>query len=742
MNYINDNMASNAIKLLDALKENKVLPFNDFKNLLEIGHSLLEYQSNDAESYNIALSIICHSAEYLPESSFLRQLLNDCIAASRVFLYNDMVVNKNETYLASVQPCIFNTFSEAYYTLDTQTILTKEQKLLFNIFREKRRIIVSAPTSFGKSRIVQEIISDNNYKNIAIVLPTIALLNETYSKFKENKLLASYKLINSINNITLGDKNIFILTPEKMDLLLDQYSDIKIDFFTMDEIYKIQDDLERKKIFTHCLYRLSKKNCDFYLIGPYFESFSSSFIEKTKSHFIKFTGEIVQKDVFDITTISFGEKYLINNKTFKRLKGKDLNLLNILSAVEEQTLIYIGRRDSVESRAKQIAEKKIAHNQTDLIEYIKQNISAEWSLVKCLEKGVGFHHSAIPKYIQSEIVDSFNTGKIEVVVCTSTLTEGVNTAAKNVIIYDNFKGKPDNLLTGFDVKNIKGRAGRFYSHFIGNVYGLEPLKKDSDEKNIEFSYFDNKNMESEEVIQVDKKELANQNLDLRKNIESQLKKENIPFELIKNNKFIALENQILLIRHLRENVDLLKKIYFDGSMPNKEELDTIILLCHEFLFNKQDRESNNFWKWELLKQTKYYLYKSPSIKQLISNQKGEKVDTKVRNAFSLITHFFEFALPKYFTAFENIFNFVYGEKIKLGNGISLKYLITKLEFGFVNNHEIAFKEAGLPNDIISKIQNNFKECKSLEEIRVKIKFNPFLLNSLSPFEKKIFNRYI
>jgi len=735
---------ASANALLEKLKKDKTLPFNDFKKLLEIGHSLLEKNPIDSISYNLALSIICHSSEYLPEDSFLRQLLYDCISASRVFLYNEMVSNKNQSYYSLIEPSIFNDFCQAYYTLDTSTVLTKEQKTLFDTFKEKRKLVVSAPTSFGKSRIVQEIICDNNYENIAIVLPTIALLNETYIKFKENPRLTKYTLINSINNINPGTKNIFILTPEKMDLILDQNPSLRIDFFSMDEIYKIQDDLERKKIFTHCLYRLSKQPADFYLIGPYFESFSSSFLDKTKSTFIKFDGEIVQKDVFDLTETNIGSKYTINGKEFKRLKDKDRNLLNIISALSEQTLIYIGRRDSVETRSRKIAEQLGHNNETELIDYIKQNISADWSLVTCLEKGVGFHHSAIPKYIQSEIVDAFNLGKIEIIVCTSTLTEGVNTSAKNVIIYDNFKGSKDkdHQLTSWDVKNIKGRAGRFYTHFIGNVFGLEPLDNSDTNRNIEFSYFDNKNLESEEVIQVDKKELTDQNLELRKHIERELNKEGIPFELIRNNKFIPFQNQVILIKHLRENLELLEEIHFAGALPDKEQLDLIINLCHTFLFNKQDRESKNFWLGELTKQTKYYIYKNPSIKLLILNQKGAKADTKIRSAFSLVTHFFEFALPKYFTAFESIYNFIYNEINPGDSGITLKYLITKLEFGFVSNHEIALKEAGLPNDIISKIARNFSECKSLEEIREKVRFNPYLTKSLTPFERKIFDKYV
>ena len=46
-------------------------------------------------------------------------------------------------------------------------------------------VILSAPTSFGKSLLIEEIISSEKYKNIAIIQPTLALLDETRKKLKK-----------------------------------------------------------------------------------------------------------------------------------------------------------------------------------------------------------------------------------------------------------------------------------------------------------------------------------------------------------------------------------------------------------------------------------------------------------------------------------------------------------------------------------------------------------------------------
>ena len=287
----------------------------------------------------------------------------------------------------------------------------------------------------------------------------------------------------------------------------------------MDEIYKIQDSDDRSKIFTNCLYRLSKiSKIHFYLIGPYFSGFSENFQKNTQSHFSLFQSEVVQKDDFDISKIPVNSFYKVAGKNIKKLGTPQSNLRNIINAIEGQSLIYRGQQKYyAEVTAKKLIKYKKRTTTSELIDYISENISKDWTLIECLKSGIAFHHGALPKYIQTEIMDSFNNGELDTIVCTSTIVEGVNTTAKNVIIYDNFKGA--NELTGFDVKNIKGRAGRFLSHFIGNVYSLVPLSLEENKGVIEFSFYDRPVLEEEDVVQINKQELKDKNLELRNNIE-------------------------------------------------------------------------------------------------------------------------------------------------------------------------------------------------------------------------------
>ena len=88
-----------------------------------------------------------------------------------------------------------------------------------------------------------------------------------------------------------------------------------------------------------------------------------------------------------------------------------------------------------------------------------------------MRRGIGLHHGNIPRALQQYVVRAFEHRLINVIVCTSTIIEGVNTVAENVVVYDKRIGGPN--LDSFTFKNIAGRAGRMTKYFIGKVFVLE-----------------------------------------------------------------------------------------------------------------------------------------------------------------------------------------------------------------------------------------------------------------------------
>ena len=64
-----------------------------------------------------------------------------------------------------------------------------------------------APTSYGKSSIINELIVNEGYNRIGIIVPTKSLINQTYRKIKKNKTLkrgeADMKFIRGIYSVQL-----------------------------------------------------------------------------------------------------------------------------------------------------------------------------------------------------------------------------------------------------------------------------------------------------------------------------------------------------------------------------------------------------------------------------------------------------------------------------------------------------------------------------------------------------------
>lgn len=250
---------------------------------------------------------------------------------------------------------------------------------------------------------------------------------------------------------------------------------------------------------------------------------------------------------------------------------------------------------------------------------------------------------------------------------------------------------------------------------------------------------DESNLESDEVLNINERDLLPAAQIKRSRVLALLAESHVPPDLIRKNKYITVEKQLALIHRFRQDPDLTRLLLFQGNIPGAEILDSILDLVREYLFSQNDYEDRNFMPGDLKRLIKFYVYRKPSLKELIATQNGATADTRIRKTFKLIAHYFEFALPKYLSCFQNLFNFVlseFGEHRKL----QLGFTITMLQYGFTESHEIALKDAGLPNELIAKVSPNFRECRTIEEIRYKIRINIEILESLSAFERDILRK--
>jgi hypothetical protein len=131
-------------------------------------------------------------------------------------------------------------------------------------------------------------------------------------------------------------------------------------------------------------------------------------------------------------------------------------------------LVFISSPDRANQLAATLTEEVAFAKVNDMSEWIDENFGEGWELRKAVAAGVGVHHGRIPRSLASQFVRMFNNGALPILICTSTPIEGVNTAAKSVLIYDKQIARKD--YDFFTFSNIRGRAGRLGQHQVGSVY--------------------------------------------------------------------------------------------------------------------------------------------------------------------------------------------------------------------------------------------------------------------------------
>lgn len=123
---------------------------------------------------------------------------------------------------------------------DEPKVLHREQSRVLKRLLSNESLILSAPTSFGKSFIIDALIAMKKPKNILIIVPTISLLDEARRRLVR-KFTPDYNIITT-SGAAPKENNIFILTQERVLEYLDFIKANRTDLFIVDEFYKIVGD--------------------------------------------------------------------------------------------------------------------------------------------------------------------------------------------------------------------------------------------------------------------------------------------------------------------------------------------------------------------------------------------------------------------------------------------------------------------------------------------------------------------
>lgn len=775
-----------------------------------------QYDPNNTESINQLRDLVCWISddEQLKKDKIIAELLFIASQKMRVFGYNKLnrFENDSSVEVGSINDMCNQAIQCLYQSkIDNRITLDKTQQEVIDLFQSisPRRLLVSAPTSYGKTFLMREIVFLNRdrYKNILLVFPTVALLleNANVMTWFVKKYNLDYHIVKTVDDSCSYDGNkIFVFTPERALQLLASFPNIRIDFFFFDEVYKIDEDYcndeldekvdddisiektkqedsflneDRGKTFRIALYLLSKSVGEYYLAGP---NLSQDHFGLGMRRFLEINQITVKEITFEptlrITVNAFTSK--IEEKVpaaLPQTESKDMirigsavndKVKNVVSYINSQnygqTLLYCTTPDKAidysfklsNAMGETNAYEKYPEDFKTFIEHIRKEYDIdhsvdEWSLIQVLKNGFGMHHGKLPKYIQREILDQFNNGTFNTLFCTSTIVEGVNTDAKNMIILNASKGRK--RLTPFDIKNIKGRAGRYHHCFVGRVFYMNRVLQEIEEEGnleLEFATYSEKDLSTIDLDNATFEDLTDRNRSQKTERDKRTHSFLLPENVFVKNRTISKDNQEKLLKKLLEDEEYKKYQYLITHSIDVENflyyrwitklLNTFNLagLIDEGTRKKYSAVANSYYE----KGFKGIL--GFEIEQY-HNGKIKSIDKAYNEAFKNLRGILEHHIPKILSLFESIIIYVAEQK---GDDISLftlSHVRRYYETGVKSNIGEALAEYGFPNDAIRRLEKEHPSIINLSVIDAKNYCRNCINNVLKLFdeyEKSLFKK--
>ena len=444
--------------------------------------------------------------------------------------------------------------------LDSELVFHRAQAEVYREILDGRSVILSAPTSFGKSLIIDAIVAIERFKNIVVVVPTIALIDETRRRL--SKFRNRYKIITHVSQ-EKGTRNILILTQERVV----EYPDLEdVDFFVVDEFYKLHPDMDsdRSQTLNHALYRLLSGGSQFYMLGPNIHSIPEGFESTFRCTFVH----------TDYATV------VSESHRLPKTDDREGQLVELCEGLSDPTLIYCASPARANAIVRRLVEAGVGDGVSRLeaaVSWLQRRYHPDWQLVKGLAQGIGLHHGRVPRSIAEYMMRAFNAGDLRFLVCTSTLIEGINTKAKNVIVYDNKVAR--SKLDYFTFNNIRGRSGRMFEHFVGRVYLFDEAPQE------ELPYVDvpmftqNGSAADSLLVQIRESDLGQE---ARRRVTELGEQSWLPLDILRESVGIDPRAQLELAKEIERNAEEYQDTLNWSGYPTYEELKAVCELIWEY----------------------------------------------------------------------------------------------------------------------------------------------------------------
>jgi DEAD/DEAH box helicase/Helicase conserved C-terminal domain len=583
-----------------------------------------------------------------------------------------------------------------------------------------RNVILNAPTSFGKSVITDAVLASGKYKNMFIVVPTIALIDETRRRLNL-RFRDEYKVItHSFQNP--AERNVYVLTQERALEVGDSAWDA-MELIVIDEFYKLtpkSDDDERSARLNEVLYKSLKLSKQFYMLGPTVGGLTESLAQATQFELFSENYKTVVTQEF---VVDSGENPM----------GA---LINLCRGLEDSTIVFCSSPEKATEVGNALVAAEINASTEEsrrAAAWVGATYHPEWIFTRALGHGIGIHHGRIPRSLAQYVVRAFNSEHIKFLVCTSTLIEGVNTRAKNVIVFNNTIA--NRKIDYFTFNNIRGRSGRMLQHFVGNVYlfnaAPQPILPVVDVPAISQSEKASKAL----LLHLEEEDLS---LVSRERLKEILGQQRLSLGTLRRNN-VDPELQLSIASEIEADLkQWLPKLQWK-QIPLWDQLEAVCILLWKYFDGGQKAHHSVSSPRQLAYLIKFLRQKTPTMRELIDHQNKPPFSKSTDEAVEKMLDFTRLWANIHFPRYLRVLNLIQQEILtrhKMTPG-DYDLFAAQVEHLFLDPVLIALEEYGIPVEVGRKIQKELLVAGDLDSTLRNLRTIKVTHLAIDDFEKSL-----
>lgn len=593
-------------------------------------------------------------------------------------------------------------------------VFHSEQAIVYERLLAGENVVLSAPTSFGKSLVIDAILAARDFTNAAVVVPTVALMDECRRRL--SRLGDRYKVITH-GTQRLASRNLFVMTQER---LLEMNNVPTLDFFAIDEFYKLDPSHsdERSDQLNIVFRQLLATGAQFYLLGPNITGLTDPTSRSLRATFIETGFTTVVTDV---------ERVNVSKEQLPDALARECRQAG------PETLVFCRSPQRTREVAAWLIERDVGQSTelNDAADWIARTYHPDWLVGRALRRGIGIHHGQLPRAIGHHMVRLFNERRLPYLLVTSTLIEGVNTSARNVLILDNIIA--NKKYDYFTFANIRGRSGRMSRHYIGRVVVFNPTPQPAD-LTVDVPSLTQSTLVSDQILlQLPEAELTEKS---RRQLAPYFEQDVVDVDTIRQNKGLSPKRQLDAAQQLASDPRRWHTaLRWRNAYPTTRQMRELGELLFALTGPGRGVRTAN----QLGARVNMLRHHRGDLRALFQQDidRGTAIDVAIESAFDFARNWAQFKIPTALTGMTALADDVLGRA-----GLSTTNTAVfagDLENLFLPPYTTVLEEYGLPASLTVKLASvlGLRQARSLDDVLSRLRtLDPDSI-FLDPFEREM-----